>query len=255
MSALLSSRRLMISFQRIMKLPVEAACRDYFADVELRKERLEERIASLREQADALTADAEQVKPALIRASVEGDDRALLTIQKQLANTEAQRAAISAQIEMLTDAATPGNEDLYDAALEKNNLLEESIFALESVEGVMREFAATQIDAWGKVIELLKSPISVIPYEEWYDIWGRHARDEIAKLSCVRPAAQIKLQPVREAHRDKPRLSVTAMEQRRRSVLKPLGVTDTEIWFVFHENYSNCKGTLTNRRKRRERKT
>lgn len=179
--AAISERREMCNAVKQLKTDVEAACRDYFADVEQREERLEERIASLQEQADALTADAEQVKPALIRASVEGDDCALLTIQKQLADTEAKHAVISAQIEMLTDAATPGNKDLYDAALEKNNQLEESIFALESVEGVMREFAATQIDAWGKVIELLKSPITIIPYEG-YDIWGRHARDEIAKL-------------------------------------------------------------------------
>lgn len=176
-----SARIKMCNEVESLKAKVEAACSAYFSDVEQRKERLEARIAALQEQAGALAADAEQVKPALVRASVEGDDRGVMKIQEELANIEAKRAAVVDQIEMLENAAVPGNDDLYKAALTKNDELEEAISKLEDVERAMRKYAAEQISAWTKIRELLKSPISVIPYEG-FDTWGRHARDQIDKL-------------------------------------------------------------------------
>lgn len=179
--AAISERREMCNAVKQLKADVEAACSAYFADVEQRKERLANRITTLQEQADALAADAEQKKPTLVNASVTGDDRGVMKIQEELANIEASRAAIADQIKMLEDAAIPGNEDLYEDARAKNDALEESISELEAVESAMREFAVEQINAWGKVRELLQSPITIIPYEG-YDIWGRHARDEIDRL-------------------------------------------------------------------------
>ena len=121
--------------QQVLKADAEAAVMAYLNDVAVREARLHERIVTLSEQSKRVNMEIEQMKPALVNASVTGDDAGVMAVQEKIAQKEATLASIAAQIEMLNGAEIPGSKELYETAIAKN--AENETFATGQFSGVL----------------------------------------------------------------------------------------------------------------------
>lgn len=121
------------------------ACGKYFADVEQRQKRINTKLSELEKQKATLSRQVTDMKEDVVEASGTGDDAAFQQMQEKLASIEANKAAVSAQIEMLQSAHVRGDEKLYTAvcaaedALNKAN--SEYREKLEQISPVVKEQA------------------------------------------------------------------------------------------------------------------
>ena len=83
------------------------ACGKYFADVEQRQKRINTKLSELEKQKATLSRQVTDMKEDVVEASGTGDDAAFQQMQEKLASIEANKAAVSAQIEMLQSAHVP----------------------------------------------------------------------------------------------------------------------------------------------------
>ena len=101
------------------------AINGYFADREKRQKAISDRIEALKNQREALEAEVAAIGPRLAAATISGDVNTLEQIQSRLTDLEAQKAAISAQIELLSGVSVAGDKELFGKADEKARSLDQ----------------------------------------------------------------------------------------------------------------------------------
>lgn len=129
----------------------QAAYDAYFADVRQREARIRQRVEALGQERDVLSEKIRATQPALVAATIEGNTDAVGKIQSDIADMEAQRAAKSAQIELLSGARVPGSGELFQMADEKLERLREDGLQCRKVTKMVHDFAREQADFWEKV--------------------------------------------------------------------------------------------------------
>lgn len=129
----------------------QAAYDAYFADVRQRKVRIKQRIETLGQERDTLSEKIRTMRPALVAATVEGDTDTVSRIQGSMADIEAQKAALTAQIELLTGAKAPGSKELFQAAASKLEELRAANERYRAAVGAIHDFAREQLELWERI--------------------------------------------------------------------------------------------------------
>lgn len=96
------------------------------------------------------------MKPALIKATVAGDNDALAEIQRTMTELEAQRAAVGTQIEMLS-GPLPSCDDAYNAiqtAHREEETIREQVIADMNL---IHEFCQDKAQPWVELAEKASS--------------------------------------------------------------------------------------------------
>ncbi len=123
----------------------------YFDDVRDKRAAIADRVAALRSECSRLDEQISSFGPALAEATISGNAAALETIQRDLAELEANRAATAAQIDLLEKVQIRGDEELYrkanEAAKEMERVNRETMADLSALS----TFADKQIDLWRQV--------------------------------------------------------------------------------------------------------
>lgn len=135
---------------------LDAAVSAYFPAVDERKRKVEERKADLKKKQDGIAMKIESMKPALVRATVAGDDDALAEIQRTMTELEAQRAAVGTQIEMLS-GPLPSCDDAYNAiqtARQEEEIIREQVVADMKL---ICEFCRDKAQPWVELAEKASS--------------------------------------------------------------------------------------------------
>lgn len=126
----------------------EAAYKAYFADVEQKEAKVKRRIAELTQRRESIKAKIAAIQPGLVTATVSGDTEAFDRMQNDLADLEAQKAAMTTQIEILSGAPLPGDAELYRAAVAKFERKREVAQQFREETEAIRDFAREQAKAW-----------------------------------------------------------------------------------------------------------
>lgn len=98
------------------------ACDTYFAGVTERENAVRQKLADLRDQQKSITAKIEAMGPMLAKSTIAGDNKVLAQLQSDMTELEAQRAAVSTQIELLLSTQFPQDAELYDSAAAYRNV-------------------------------------------------------------------------------------------------------------------------------------
>lgn len=93
-----------------------AAYDAYFADVRQREAKIRQKVEALGQERDTLSEKILAMRPSLVAATVEGNTDMVSRIQSDMADIEAQKAALTTQIELLSEAQVPGSAELFQAA-------------------------------------------------------------------------------------------------------------------------------------------
>ena len=128
-----------------------AAYDAYFADVRQREVKIRQKVEALGQERDALSEKARAMRPALVAATVEGDTDTVSRIQGDMADIEAQKAALTAQIELLSDAKVPGSKELFQAADSKLKELRVANERYRAAVGAIHDFAREQMELWERI--------------------------------------------------------------------------------------------------------
>lgn len=94
------------------------ACEAFFTDIRERRQRVREQIKILDQRKAAIGTEKEQLTKELMQTVAAGSAGAVEEKRKQLTTLEAELMAIPGQIDALQNMNIPGNETLYQAALE-----------------------------------------------------------------------------------------------------------------------------------------
>lgn len=135
----------------------------YFDNVKDKRAAIAERVAALRDECSRLDEQISSFGPALAEATISGNAAALETIQRDLAELEANRAATVAQIDLLEKVQIRGDEDLYrkarEAAKEMERVNRETMADLSALS----TFADKQIDLWRQVSNFSTVSMNTVP--------------------------------------------------------------------------------------------
>ena len=89
--------------------------------------------------------------PRLANATISGNSAALGVIQTELEGLESKKAAISAQIGLLSGVAVSGDEALFNEADEKARALAAFWTETQADLSALSAFASEQVTAWSQV--------------------------------------------------------------------------------------------------------
>lgn len=128
-----------------------AAYDAYFADVRQRETKIRQRVEALGQERDALSEKVRAMRPALVAATVEGDTDTVSRIQGDMADIEAQKTALTAQIELLSDAKVPGSKELFRAADSKLKELRVANERYRAAVKAINNFAGEQLELWERI--------------------------------------------------------------------------------------------------------
>ena len=142
---------------------VSRAVSDYFDDVAQRKRRIADRVNDLRAQREDLETEIAAYGPRLADVTISGDTEAMNTIQRELADMEANKAALSSQIELLGGVAVHGDEGLFHRADELAEAMEREYGAIMADLQELVSFANKQIELWASVAKLSNVGGNIIP--------------------------------------------------------------------------------------------
>lgn len=126
----------------------QAAYDAYFADVRQRKVRIKQRIETLGQERDTLSEKVLAMRPALVAATVEGDTDTASKIQSDMADIEVQKAALTTQIELLSEAQVPGSAELFQAADSRLKALRTANEQYRDTVKKINDFASEQMELW-----------------------------------------------------------------------------------------------------------
>ncbi len=124
----------------------------YFADVAKRETALKEKVNELNGQKEALASKIKSMEPMLVNATISGDSEALTKVQGVIADIEAQKAAVAAQIELLCNACVPGSKELLDAVEAKEKTLGEVCAVEFTIQQQIKAIAEHEHNVWGKIL-------------------------------------------------------------------------------------------------------
>lgn len=133
------------------------ACQAYMDDAKEREAKVKQRLDDLARQETGIKAKISAMQPGLVDTTVSGDTKAFNRLQDELANLEAQRAAIATQIQLLSSAQVPGDPKLYKAAEAKCESGEQAIAQMLPEFKCIKSFVREQAEAWRKLDEELLS--------------------------------------------------------------------------------------------------
>ena len=94
-----------------------AAYDAYFTDVRQREAKIRQKVEALGQERDTLSEKILAMRPALVAATVEGNTDMVSRIQSDMADIEAQKAALTTQIELLSEAQVPGSAELFQTEM------------------------------------------------------------------------------------------------------------------------------------------
>lgn len=129
----------------------QAAYKAYFADVRQREVKIRQKVEALGQERDALSEKIRTMRSALVAAAAEGDTGTVSRIQGDMADIEAQKAALTAQIELLSDAKVPGSKELFQAADSKLEELRAANERYRAAVGAIHDFAREQLELWERI--------------------------------------------------------------------------------------------------------
>ncbi len=124
----------------------------YFADVAKREAVLKDKVNELSGQKEALASKIKSMEPMLVNATISGDSEALARVQGAIADMEAQKAAVAAQIELLANARVPGSKELLDAVEAKEKTLGEVRAVEFTIQQQIKAIAEHEHDVWDKIL-------------------------------------------------------------------------------------------------------
>ncbi len=97
----------------------------YYADADTKKQKLNARVADLRNQLKACDATIESFREPLVAATVSGDQNKLGEIKARMKEQELERSQLNSEISLLESTHVKGSEELYNAVIEKSDAHEE----------------------------------------------------------------------------------------------------------------------------------
>lgn len=133
----------------------KAACRAYFADAEEKEAKVKRRLDNLAQQEAGIKAKISAMQPGLVDATVSGDTNAFNRLQDELADLEAQRAAVATQMQLLSSAKLPGNLDLYKAAEAQCDVSDEVSQRCQTELEKIKAFVREQAKVWDRLSDNL----------------------------------------------------------------------------------------------------
>ena len=139
------------------------AVNNYFDNVKDKRAAIVDRVATLREECSRLDEQISSFGPALAEATIAGNAAALETIQRDLAELEANRAATAAQIDLLEKVQIRGDEDLYRKAREAAKDMERVNRETMADLSALSTFADKQIDLWRQVPNFSTVSMNTVP--------------------------------------------------------------------------------------------
>ena len=130
------------------------AVNNYFSDRKEKEKAIAARIEELKDQQEELEAKVEDYGPRLAAATISGNSAALGVIQQELTSLEAQKAAIAAQIGLLSGVAVAGDEALFNRADEQARALDQFWQETSADLSALASFADEQANLWSQVANL-----------------------------------------------------------------------------------------------------
>lgn len=128
-----------------------AAYDAYFADVRQREAKIRQKVEALGQERDTLSEKILAMRPSLVAATVEGNTDMVSRIQSDMADIEAQKAALTTQIELLSEAQVPGSAELFQAADSKLKELRAANERYRAAVGAIHDFAGEQLELWERI--------------------------------------------------------------------------------------------------------
>ena len=129
----------------------QAAYDAYFADVRQREAKIRQKVEALGQERDTLSEKILAMRPSLVAATVEGNTDMVSRIQSDMADIEAQKAALTTQIELLSEAQVPGSAELFQAADSKLKELRAANERYRAAVGAIHDFAGEQLELWERI--------------------------------------------------------------------------------------------------------
>lgn len=129
------------------------ACDAYFTGVTESENAVRQRLADLRGQQKSITARIEAMGPVLAKSTVAGDHNALARIQSDMTDLEAQRAAVSTQIELLLSTQFPQDAESYRSAAVYRNAEEVVLKKINEARQALCAYAQEQAAIWQNVYQ------------------------------------------------------------------------------------------------------
>lgn len=137
------------------KREADAAYQAYFSDVEEREAKVKRRLEDLAQQEAGIKAKISALQPGLVDATVSGDTNAFNRLQDELADLEAQRAAVETQMQLLSSAQLPGSLELYKAAEAQCNASDEVSQRCQTELEKIKAFVREQAKVWDRLSDNL----------------------------------------------------------------------------------------------------
>lgn len=137
----------------------QKACSLYFADVQLRKNGIQDKVAALEKQNTELDAQIRGMQATIVDAAGTGDADVFSKAQDKLTAIEARKSAISTQISMLQAAYVRGSDEVYRAACDAQSVLHEanSVYAdtLKAINSIVKTWS--ELDEKSKPEKCIRS--------------------------------------------------------------------------------------------------
>lgn len=149
----------------------------YFADKKEKSAAIADRIEAMKDQKAELEAEVADYGPRLAEATISGNAADLESIQAELTDLEARKAAISAQIGLLTGVSVAGDEALYNKADKMAQDLAAFWTATQLDLTELSSFADGQIALWGKVANLSTLGADIAPRQAIFSEVGKMRDD------------------------------------------------------------------------------
>lgn len=130
---------------------VDKASKAYFADIEIRKNNINNQIKALEMQKDETFASIEGIRPLLMEATASGNAERIKELQSKLTELKAHEAALDAQIEFLYTTPIPGNNELFEIAKGLNDTLEANGQGYHSICKKTSALAKEQVEIWQEI--------------------------------------------------------------------------------------------------------
>ena len=123
----------------------------YFDDLKEKQQKISADAAELRAKRSALEERTAGLSSALIAARVTGDTRELQEIQDEISSIEIEKAAIDAELQLLSNTPMPGDTGIYEAAIEADEECKNEINASAEFYTVLYSTAKEQLRIWERL--------------------------------------------------------------------------------------------------------
>ena len=123
----------------------------YFEDRKVKAAAIENRIEELKDQQAAMEAKVADYGPRLAEATISANSAALGVIQQELSQLEASKAAVGAQIGLLSGVSVAGDEALFNEADKQARALAAFWTETQADLSALSAFASEQVSLWSQV--------------------------------------------------------------------------------------------------------